>query len=96
MKMALGRIALVIKVVGEMLFFYGLLAWADGVVVQFTNPMLLAWPVSHLLLWIRTDTFTILSFLVSALGFLMWKLSAELIKFEQNKASDKSSAASSA
>lgn len=96
MKMALERKTLVIKVAGEMLFFYGLLAWADGVVIQFTDPMWLAMPVSHLLPWMRTDTFTILSFLVSALGFFMWKLSAELIKFEQDKASDKSSGASNA
>jgi hypothetical protein len=94
MKMALERKTLVIKVAGEMLFLYGLLAWADGVVIQFTNPMWLAMPVSHLLLWMRTDTFTILSFLVSALGFFMWKLSAELIKSEQNKACDKLSGAS--
>ena len=96
MKTALSRKALVIKVTGEMLFLYGLLAWADGVGIQLTNPMFLAAPVSHLLLWIRTDTFTILSFLVSALGFLMWRLSAELIKFEHSKASDRSSGASNA
>jgi len=92
--MALERKTLVIKVAGKMLFLYGLLAWADGVLIQFTYPMVLAMPVSHLLLWMRTDTFTILSFLVSALGFFVWKLSAELIKFEQDKASDKSSGAS--
>ena len=89
--MAFERKTLVIKVAGEMLFLFGLLAWADGVVIQFTNPMWLAMPVSHLLLWLRTDTFTILSFIVSALGFFMWKLSVELIKFEYDKESDKSS-----
>jgi|GEM_PF-622071 hypothetical protein len=94
MKMPLERKILVIKVTGEMLFLFGLLAWANGVLIQFTHPMVLAMPVSHLLLWMRTDTFTILSFLVSALGFFMWRLSAELIKFEKDKASDKSSGAS--
>ena len=94
MEMALERKVLVIKVVGEMLFLFGLLAWGNGVLIQFTYPMVLAMPVSHLLLWMRTDTFTILSFLVSALGFFMWRLSAELIKFEKDKASDKSSGAS--
>ena len=93
MKIALERKTLVIKVAGEMLFLYGLLAWADGVALQLINPMFLAMPVSHLLLWLRTDTFTILSFLVSALGFFMWKLSAELIKFEQRNASDRPSVA---
>ena len=81
-----NRIMLVVKVVGQVLFLYGLLAWLDGVVIQFTNPMWLAMPVSHLFLWIRTDTFTILSFIASAIGFFMWRLAVELIKFDQNKA----------
>ena len=76
---------LVTKVVGQMLFLYGLLAWLDGVVVQFTNPMWLAMPVSHIL-DIRTDTFTILMFIVSAFGFFLWRITVELIKSEQNKA----------
>ena len=78
------RIRLVIKVVGQVLFLFGLLAWLDGVGVQFTNPMWLAMPVSHLLS-IRTDTFTILMFIVSAVGFFIWRLTVELIKFEQIK-----------
>ena len=86
MKRAFERKILVAKVAGELLFLYGLLAWLDGVVIQFTNPMWLATPVSHLFLWLRTDTFTILSFIASALGFFVWRLAVELIKFEQNKA----------
>jgi hypothetical protein len=86
MKRAFERKILVVKVAGELLFLYGLLAWLDGVVIQFTNPMWLAMPVSHLFLWLRTDTFTILSFIASALGFFMWRLAVELIKSEQNKA----------
>jgi hypothetical protein len=85
MKSASERIILVAKVAGELLFLYGLLAWLDGVVIQFVDPMWLATPVSHLLLWLRTDTFTILSFIASALGFFMWRLAVELIKSEQNK-----------
>jgi uncharacterized protein with PQ loop repeat len=76
---------LVAKVVGQVLFLYGLLAWLDGVVVQFTNPKWLAQPVSHILN-IRTDTFTILMFIVSAFGFFLWRVIAELVKSEQNKA----------
>jgi hypothetical protein len=86
MKSASERKILVAKVAGELLFLYGLLAWLDGVVIQFTNPMWLAMPVSHLLPWMRTDTFTILSFIASAFGFFMWRLAVELIKSEQNKA----------
>jgi hypothetical protein len=61
-----------------------MLAWLDGVVIQFTNPMWLAMPVSHLLN-VRTDTFTILSFFGSALGFFIWRLAVELLRLEQKK-----------
>jgi type IV secretory pathway TrbD component len=86
MKRAFERKILVAKVAGELLFLYGLLAWLDGVVIQFTNPMWLAMPVSHLFLWLRTDTFTILSFIASGVGFFIWRVTVELIKSEQNKA----------
>jgi hypothetical protein len=86
MKRAFERKILVVKVAGELLFLYGLLAWLDGVVIQFVNPNALAMPVSHLFPWMRTDTFTILSFIVSALGFFMWRLAVELTKSEQGKA----------
>jgi hypothetical protein len=94
MKRALERKILVIKVIGEVLFLFGLLAWVNGVLIQFTYPMVLSVTVSYLLLWMRIDNFTILSFLVSALGFFMWRLSAGLIKFEKDQASDKSPIAS--
>jgi hypothetical protein len=75
----------IVKVVGELLFLYGLLAWLDGVVIQFFYPQWLPLPVSHLLLWLRTDTFTILSFIVSASGFFIWQLTAEMLKHKENK-----------
>jgi hypothetical protein len=77
-------ILVIFKVVGLVLFLYGMLAWLDGVVIQFTNPMWLAMPVSHLLN-VRTDTFTILSFLASALGLFIWRLAVELFRLEQKK-----------
>jgi len=86
MNSASHRIALVVKVIGQVLFLYGLLAWLDGVVIQFLNPMWLAMPVSHLFLWLRTDTFTILMFIASAIGFFLWRLAVELIKADQSKA----------
>ena len=85
MQYASSKTILVVKVIGQALFLFGLLAWLDGVVIQFTNPNWLPMPVSHLLN-IRTDTFTILIFIVSGLGFFIWRLIAELIKSEQNKA----------
>lgn len=75
---------IVFKVIGLVLFLYGLLAWLDGVVIQFTNPMWLAMPVSHLLN-IRTDNFTIGSFIVSAIGLFIWRLTVELMRLEQKK-----------
>ncbi len=81
-----NRIMIIIKVFSQMLFLFGLLAWLDGVITQFTYPNWLPLPVSHLLPWIRTDTFTILMFIVSAIGFFIWKLIAELMKSEENKA----------
>jgi hypothetical protein len=68
------------KVFGQVFFLYGLLSWIYGVIIQLTNPQWLPLPMSHLTLWLRTDTFTILSFFVSAIGFLVWRLCAEMIK----------------
>ena len=68
----------VVKVVGELLFVYGLLGWIYGVIVQITHPNWLTLRLSHLTEWLRVDTFTIASFIVSAIGFLIWMLAKEL------------------
>jgi len=73
------RSILVIKLIGEMLFIYALLGWIYGVAIQFHQPGLLPYQISHLTPWLRLDTFTVLSFLASALGFFIWRLFAELI-----------------
>ena len=88
MNNASKKTIIVAKIFGQVLFLYGLLAWIDSVVIQFVDPKWLAKPVSHLFLWLRTDTFTILTFIVSAIGFFIWRLTVELIKSEQNKATD--------
>jgi hypothetical protein len=80
------NIKIIAKVAGLVLFLYGLLAWLDGVVIQFLHPEWLPLPVSHLLLWLRTDTFTIIMFLVSAFGFILWRLTIELLKKEASQA----------
>jgi hypothetical protein len=64
----------VIRVLGEVLFLYGLLGLIYGVTVQPTHPLWLFGGLSHLTPWIRLDTFTIISFLLSILGFFMWRL----------------------
>jgi hypothetical protein len=66
------------KVVGEFLFLFGILAWIYGVLIQFIYPDWLSLGLSHLIPWIRVDTFTILSFVVAAIGFLLWRLAKEL------------------
>ena len=71
---------IVFKVIGEGLFLYGLLGWIYGILVQLVHPEWLPLPLSHLTLWLRTDTFTIASFLVSAIGFFIWQISRELQK----------------
>jgi hypothetical protein len=68
----------IVKVLGEVLFLYGLLGWIYGVTIQLTYPNLLHEGLSHLSPWIRVDTFAIVSFLLSILGFLMWRLAKEL------------------
>ena len=72
--------SIIAKVVGELLFFYGLLGWVYGVLVQLTHPYWLSYGLSHLIPWIRIGTFTVLSFILSALGFLMWRLAKESVR----------------
>jgi len=69
---------LVIKVFGEFLFLFGLLAWVYGVLIQLIHPEWLTLGLSHLLPWIRVDTLTIISFIIAAIGFLMWRLCKEI------------------
>jgi hypothetical protein len=69
---------IIMKVGGEFLFLFGLLAWVYGVLIQLVHPEWLPLGLSHLIPWIRVDTFTITSFIVAAIGFLMWRLAKEL------------------
>ena len=71
---------MVAKVLGEFFFVYGLLGWLYGVAIQITHPAFLPFKLSHLTPWIRVDTFTMLSFVISAAGFLMWRIAKELSK----------------
>jgi hypothetical protein len=74
-----GNLKLVVlKVTGEFLFLFGLLAWVYGVLIQLIHPEWLPLSLSHLVTWIRVDTFTILSFIIAAIGFLIWRLAKEL------------------
>lgn len=70
----------VLRVIGETLFLFGLLGWAYGVLIQVTEPVVLREALSHLITWIRVDTFTILSFTLSIIGFFIWRLTRETTK----------------
>jgi hypothetical protein len=69
-----------LKVVGEALFLYGLLGWIYGVLIQITHPEFLDTTLSHLIPWIRVDTFAILSFIISIIGFFIWRLTKDTAK----------------
>lgn len=68
-----------VRVVGELLFVYGFLGWVYGVLVQLIHPYWISSGLSHLTPWIRVDTFTIISFAISAVGFFLWRLGKELV-----------------
>jgi hypothetical protein len=68
---------IIIKVFGEILFLYGLLGWIYGILVQLIHPEWLPLGLSHLIPWIRVDTFTIIAFILSAAGFFIWRLTRE-------------------
>jgi hypothetical protein len=68
-----------LKIFGEFLFLFGLLAWIYGVLIQLVHPEWLTLGLSHLIPWIRVDTFTIISFIIAAIGFLIWRIVHELV-----------------
>jgi hypothetical protein len=70
----------VLRVIGEGLFLYGLLGWTYGVLIQLTEPYVLTERLSHLITWIRVDTFAVSSFIMSIIGFFIWRLTRETAK----------------
>jgi len=87
----LGKFTAFVKVVGELLFLFGFLGWVNGEVVQFMHPEWLHLGLSHLTPWIRVDTFTILSFILSGVGFFMWRITKELTSPSQRQEDCKNS-----
>jgi hypothetical protein len=78
MKTIRDKSLLVVKIFGQALFLYGLLGWAYGVLIQLTYPYWLPDQISHLTPWLRLDTFAILSFIGSGIGFLLWRIAKDL------------------
>jgi len=63
-----------ISVISQTAALYGFLGWFYVILIAVFVPQALPLPLSHLTLWIRTDTFGILSFIISAIGFFIWRL----------------------
>jgi hypothetical protein len=70
----------IFRVIGEALFLYGLLGWIYGVLIQITHPEFLGTYLSHLTPWIRVDTFSVMSFIISIIGFFIWRLTKQTAK----------------
>ena len=79
MKKSLLLSIIVVKGIGELLFLFGFLGWIYGVMFQFVYPEWMSTGLSHLVPWIRVDTFAITSFIISAVGFLIWRLTREVL-----------------
>jgi hypothetical protein len=74
-----NRLLVLLKILGQTGFLFGLLSWLYGVLVQITHPEWLPLTLSHLTPWIRVDTFTMLSFLVAIIGFVVWRVTKEFL-----------------
>lgn len=61
------------KVVGETLFVFGLLGWLYGVAIQITHPEWLRIQLTLFTPWLRVDLFAIISFILSVIGFIIWR-----------------------
>ncbi|MCW3998957.1 MAG: hypothetical protein NWE93_01805 [Candidatus Bathyarchaeota archaeon] len=72
-----NHLSAALKVLGQAAFVFGLLSWSYGVLVQVTHPEWLPLGLSHLTRWIRVDTFTMVSFVVAASGFVVWRVTEE-------------------
>ena len=62
------------------MFLFGLLTWLYVVAVQVTHPEWVATPLTHIDVFplnVRVDSTGITGFLVSALGFLLWRLTSK-------------------
>lgn len=79
MKKSLVISIIIVKGFAELLFLFGFLGWVYGILVQLTHPEWLPLGLSYLIPWIRVDTFTIMSFIISAIGFFIWRLARELL-----------------
>ena len=64
----------IISVIGEAMFIFGLISWFYTIVISFFREHWLKMPLTHLTLWLRTDVYGIISFIVAIAGFLIWRI----------------------
>ncbi len=67
----------IIRAVSLTLFIYGLLGWFYIVLSTIFHPSTLTIQLTHLTPWIREDTFGILCFVISFIGFFVWNLTKD-------------------
>jgi hypothetical protein len=53
---------------------FGFFGWLYIVVVRFVSPETLTIQLSHLTPWLREDTFGMICFVVSGIGFFVWNI----------------------
>jgi hypothetical protein len=56
------------------LAIYGLVAWIYVAICSLAVPDTLALPLTHLLPWLREDTSGVLSFIISFVGFVSYRM----------------------
>jgi len=62
----------VLSLIGFAIFIFGLLGWLYVVALQIARPESTKWQLSHWTPWIRMDTFAVVSFIASFIGFIFW------------------------
>ncbi len=62
---------------------YGFAAWVYVAAVALAEPQTLSWRLTHLASWPRTDTFGEISFLVSFVAFITYRLTRPRCDIEE-------------
>ena len=57
---------------GLTMFLFGIIGWTYVVIIGFLREEWLKLPLTHLTLWLRTDTFGIICFIIALIGFFMF------------------------
>lgn len=69
-----GRGVKLVREISLALAVYGLAGWIYVGLCALVAPQTLALPLTHLLPWLREDTSGVLSFIISFLGFISYRM----------------------